>query len=44
MFTSLSNAIAPGFYVRNESDLPVLFVMSQLSPLHWCKVDPGKIR
>lgn len=41
MFASLTNAIAPGFYCRNDSEIPILFVMSQLSPLHWNKVEPG---
>lgn len=35
-------AIAPGINVRNESDVPVLFVLSQLSPLHWNKINPGE--
>lgn len=35
-------ALAPGINVRNESDVPVLFVLSQLSPLHWVKVNPGE--
>ena len=42
MIASLSKAVAPGFHVRNESDIPILFVFSQLSPLHWAKVEPGK--
>lgn len=41
---SFVNALAPGFYVRNESDYPILFVMSQLSPLHWEKVEPGETK
>jgi hypothetical protein len=35
-------ALAPGINVRNESEVPVLFVLSQLSPLHWVKVEPGE--
>jgi hypothetical protein len=35
-------AIAPGIHVRNETDVPLLFVLSQLSPLHWCRVEPGE--
>lgn len=34
--------LAPGINVRNESPVPVLFVLSQLSPLHWAKVNPGE--
>ncbi len=41
MIASLSKTIAPGFHCRNESEIPILFVLSQLSPLHWCKVEPG---
>ena len=41
MFASLSKALAPGFHCLNESDIPILFVMSQLSPLHWDRVEPG---
>jgi hypothetical protein len=37
---SVGNAMAPGINVRNETDVPVLFVLSQLSPLHWTRVDP----
>lgn len=36
------NSLAPGIYIRNESPIPILFVLSQLSPLHWCKVDPNE--
>jgi hypothetical protein len=38
MFAAASKLIAPGFHCRNESDIPILFVFSQLSPLHWHKV------
>eukprot|EP00038_Savillea_parva_P002867 m.118553 g.118553 ORF g.118553 m.118553 type:complete len:75 (-) comp10984_c0_seq3:95-319(-) len=31
-----------GISVRNESDLPILVVCSQLSPLHWGRCDPGE--
>ena len=34
--------VAPGFSVRNETPFPILFVMSQLTPLHWTKVMPGE--
>eukprot|EP01040_Poterioochromonas_malhamensis_P009480 gene9480-10295_t len=42
MIASFSKKIAPGFHCRNESEIPILFVLSQLSPLHWCKVEPGQ--
>jgi len=44
MFAAASKFIAPGFHCRNESDIPILFVFSQLSPLHWHKVNPGNLR
>lgn len=31
--------LAPGLYVRNETMLPILVVLSQLTPLHWIKVE-----
>ena len=37
-------ALAPGLNVRNESDVPIVFVMSQLSPLHWTKVGAGETK
>lgn len=42
MLAAVSKTIAPGFHCRNESDIPILFVLSQLTPLHWAKVEPGK--
>ncbi len=36
--------LAPGLNVRNESQFPILFVLSQLSPLHWDRVEPGATR
>ncbi len=42
MKSSISQTLAPGFNVRNESNIPILVILSQLSPLHWCKVDPGE--
>lgn len=33
--------IAPGIFLRNESNITILVVLSQLSPLHWAKVLPG---
>lgn len=35
-------SLAPGIKVRNESGVTVLFVLSQLTPLHWAKVEPGE--
>jgi hypothetical protein len=40
--SDLFDFIAPGIYVRNESDYKILFVMSQLTPLHWAAVEPGE--
>ncbi len=37
-------ALAPGLYVRNESVVPILFVLSQLTPLHWLKIEPGETK
>lgn len=34
--------IAPGIYVRNDADIPILFQLSRETPLHWSRVDPGK--
>ena len=31
-----------GLSLRNESVVPILVVLSQLSPLHWARVDPGE--
>jgi hypothetical protein len=36
--------LAPGLNVKNESEFPILFVLSQLSPLHWDRVEPGATR
>ncbi len=44
MLASISSSLAPGFNVRNESNIPILVVLSQLSPLHWCKVSPGELK
>jgi hypothetical protein len=35
----LQAAMAPGIDVRNDTPFPILFMLSQLSPLHWCKVE-----
>ena len=35
MLSKVGNAVAPGIFVRNESDHQILVVLSQLSPLHW---------
>ena len=31
-----------GILVKNESDVPLLVVCSQLTPLHWGRVNPGE--
>jgi hypothetical protein len=38
----VGNTISPGINVRNDSEIPVLFVLSQLSPLHWVRIEPGE--
>jgi hypothetical protein len=38
----IGSAMAPGINVRNDTDIPVLFVLSQLSPLHWTRLEPGQ--
>ena len=38
----VGNTMAPGINVRNETEFPVLFVLSQLSPLHWARIEPGE--
>jgi len=40
-FSKAKAALAPGMFVRNDCDVPILFVLSQLTPLHWEKVMPG---
>ena len=35
------SVIAPGLIIRNETTLPVIVVLSQLTPLHWARVDPN---
>jgi hypothetical protein len=37
-------ALAPGLYVRNETEAPILFVLSQLTPLHWLRIEPGETK
>jgi hypothetical protein len=29
-------------YVKNDSTVPILVVLSQLTPLHWARVNPGQ--
>jgi len=41
--TAVANAMVAGIVVRNESDVPLLVVCSQLTPLHWAKVMPGEV-
>ena len=38
----LGNQLAPGITIRNDSPLPILIVLSQLSPLHWSRVEAGE--
>jgi len=33
--------LAPGLVIRNESDVKILVILSQLTPLHWEAIDPG---
>jgi hypothetical protein len=39
---SVGKTMSPGINVRNETEIPLLFVLSQLSPLHWTRVEPGE--
>ena len=39
---SLQETLAPGINVENQTQYPILFMLSQLSPLHWCRVEPGE--
>lgn len=36
--------LAPGMLVKNDTDHPILFVLSQISPLHWDRVEPHDTR
>ena len=38
---SLSKWFRGGLTVVNTTSLPVLVILSQLSPLHWARVEPG---
>ena len=38
----MSDTLAPGLLFCNNSEIPVLVILSQLSPLHWKKVMPGE--
>ena len=40
----VGKTLAPGINVRNDTEFPILFVFSQLSPLHWDKVEPGETK
>ena len=42
LLKKIGNSVAPGINVRNETGIPLLFVLSQLSPLHWTRVEPGE--
>lgn len=37
-----SNALVAGIAVKNESELPILVICSQVTPLHWGKIMPGE--
>ena len=39
---SAGEVIAPGIYVYNDTTIPILCVLSQLSPLHWSRIEPGE--
>lgn len=34
--------IAPGIRVRNETEHAILFVLSQLTPLHWARIESNE--
>lgn len=42
LLKKFGNSMAPGMHVRNETEVPLLVVLSQLSPLHWARVEPGE--
>lgn len=31
-----------GISVKNDSDIPILVIVSQLTPLYWGRVEPGE--
>ena len=33
---------APGLFIRNDTLFPILVVLSQLTPLHWLKVEANQ--
>jgi len=35
--------IAPGMYVRNDSEIDIIFQLSRETPLHWMKIGPGEV-
>jgi hypothetical protein len=41
-FTLQTNTMGAGLSVRNESEIPILVIASQLTPLHWGKCLPGE--
>jgi hypothetical protein len=43
-FGSAGQVLAPGLNVRNETIYPILVVLSQLSPLHWARVEPNETK
>ncbi len=38
IFDKMKATIAPGIFIKNDSECPILVVLSQLTPLHWSKV------
>jgi len=34
--------VRSGICVKNESPVPILVICSQLTPLHWARVEPGE--
>ena len=37
------NSCTQGIQVKNETAVPLLVILSQLTPLHWERVDPGQV-
>lgn len=40
----VKSIFAPGIVVQNSSSFPIIVVLSQLTPLHWTKVDVGETK
>ena len=39
---AVSSLFRGGLSITNETSVPLLVILSQLSPLHWSKVEPGE--